>query len=124
MKNSRILAAFAVLAVCAFVAIVPATVDAALPLWAAPPAWAAENASDYILEIDRDGAGVVKRRLILAEHHTIDTASWSSQRSAAATSLASWLSWLQTNDAAGYTWVTGKTSTEQEGLRQALLTGS
>lgn len=84
----------------------------------------AVDAPDYKLIIDRDGAGNVKRLLVLEEEHPIVTSTWASQRAAAATSLASWLSWLQTNDSAGYTWVTSKSSADQEGLRQALLMGS
>ena len=84
----------------------------------------AQDGPDYQLLYDRDGAGNIKRELRYQEHHPIATATWASQRAAAATSLASWLSWLQTNDQAGYTWVNGKSSADQEGLRQALLSGS
>lgn len=83
----------------------------------------ARDAPDYVLHIDRDGNGGVKRTLVYQEEHPVDTASWSSQRAAAATSLASWLSWLSTNDQTGHAWVTSFSSADQEGLRQALLLG-
>ena len=83
-----------------------------------------QDGPDYQLLTDRDTNGGIKRVLRYQEHHPIDTASWASQRSAAATSLASWLSWLQTNDSAGYAWVTSFDSAGQEHLRQALLTGA
>ncbi len=84
----------------------------------------AVDAPDYILHIDRDGAGVVKRTLILQEEHPLVTSQWSGLRGAAATSVASLLSWLQTNDSAGYSWLNAKSSADQEGLRQAILSGS
>jgi len=84
----------------------------------------AVDAPDYILTIDRDGAGTVKRTLLVQEEHPLVTSQWSAMRAQAAVSLSAWLSWLQTNDAAGYAWVTGKSSAAQESLRQAVLSGS
>lgn len=84
----------------------------------------AVHGPDYILHTDRDGNGAVKRTLILQQEHPMVTSAWSSERAAAATSLASWVSWLQSNDQAGHAWITGLSSTDQEGLRQALLTGA
>ena len=96
-----------------------------LTLGACATALAADRADDYILVVDTDSTnGSVKRVLELTQHLPRDTASWSSERSAAATSLASWLSWCQTNDQPAYSWLTGLTSAQQEGLRQALLKGS
>jgi hypothetical protein len=94
-------------------------------LLALSTAHAADRADDYVLVVDTDSTtGATKRTLQLLQHDELDTAKWSAERSAAATSLASWLSWKQTNDQPGYTWLTGLTSTQQEGLRQALLKGS
>lgn len=84
----------------------------------------AVDAPDYILTIDRDGSGVVKRTLVLQEEHPLVTSQWSGLRGAAAQSLSALVSWLQSNDSAGHAWFTSKSSTDQEGLRQAILSGS
>ncbi len=88
-------------------------------------AFGADRADDYVLVVDTDSTtGTVKRTLQLLQHDDLDTSKWTAERAAAATSLASWLSWKSTNDQAGHTWLTGLTSAQQEGLRQALLKGS
>lgn len=86
-------------------------------------AYAAVDAPDYVLVVDRSAAGVV-RHLELKEEHPLITSQWAAQRSACAPSLASCLSWFQVYDQAGYSWLTSKSGTDQEGLRQALLSGS
>lgn len=98
---------------------------ALLALALTPTAVAADRADDYVLVVDIDSTtGATKRTLQLLQHDELDTSKWAAERAAAATSLAAWLSWKQTNDQAGHTWLTGLTSTQQEGLRQALLKGS
>jgi hypothetical protein len=84
----------------------------------------AERADDWILHIDRDANGGVKRTHIYQQHAPLNTADWSSERSAAATSLASWLSWLQTHDSPRYDWMQTFDSTKQEHARQSLLLGA
>jgi len=62
-----------------------------------------------------------KREIRYQEEHPIPAERWTAERAAAATSLAAWLSYLQTADAPGYSWLSAKPGSVQEGLRAALL---
>jgi hypothetical protein len=89
------------------------------------PSLAADRADDFILTVDIDSTnGSLKRTLSITQHHELVTSQWSAERAAAATSLASWLSWMSTNAQPAHAWISGMTATQQEGMRQALLKGS
>ncbi len=88
-------------------------------------ALAAERSDDCNLTIDINRVtGEVRRTLSLTQHHPLVTSQWSAERAAAATSLASWLTWMSTNSPDAYAWISGMTSSQQEGMRSALLKGS
>lgn len=85
-------------------------------------ALAADRADDFIATVDIDSTtGQIKRTLTIAQHVPLTTSQWAAERAAAATSVAAWLTWLQTNAPANYTYINGLTAARQEGLRQALL---
>jgi hypothetical protein len=86
---------------------------------------AADRSDDWILTIDVESGGAIKRRLAFAQHVDIPTADWGGMRSAAGTSLASLDGWFDSySNGAWNTWWDTFTSTQKEQARQALLKGS
>ncbi len=76
----------------------------------------AVHGPDYIGKTDGP-----MREVRWQEEHPIPAERWTAERAAAATSVASWLSYLQTADPPGYAWLAAKPGSVQEGLRGALL---
>lgn len=90
-----------------------------------PSAAAADRADDFILEIDTEAGGAVKRRLSFAQHVDIPSATWPGMRAAAANTLPALDAWFSTyQNGAWNAWWTSFTPAQREHARQAILKGT
>lgn len=91
---------------------------------ACAPVYAADRADDFILHVDRDGAGVILRRLSIEQHVDIPVADWPGMRAAAVTSPAALDAWFVTHlNGAWNPWWTGLLPAQRTGLRATILLG-
>ena len=85
----------------------------------------ADRADDFILSIDIEAGGAIKRRLAYQQHVDIPAADWPAMRSAAATSLAALDAWFASyQSGAWHPWWDNFTTGQAEHARQAILKGS